>query len=242
LNQRGVIRVGQVLTIRGRSGGVSNNVAVSEYTVRSGDTACEIAERFDIPCSSLIRTNRLGKEGKLAVGQTLKVTSIIGLKAVNGDVNKQQKGWLNTIDTLPEMTLTNTADGVELKALPDETLAHYADWMAARGSGVLRELNGLKKDSEIQPGQKIQLPITSEQTLETFKSRRSEFHQVLIEEFKERFQITDVQSVAIKSGQSLWLIAKKYQTPMWLLMRFNPGLSSNLQPGQKIQIAMIKRK
>lgn len=242
LNRKGAIHIGQVLTIYGRSGGVSENVAVSQYTVRSGDTACEIAERFDIPCSTLIRTNRLGKRGKLAVGQSLKITSIIGLKAVNGDVSEQQKSWLSTVDTLPDISLTTRAGNVTLQVLPDETLAHYADWMGARGSSALRQFNGFKKEAAIEPGQHVKLPITSEQTRGTFESRRSEFHQVLTEEFKEHFRIIDVQTVSIKPGYSLWSISKKYETPMWLLLRFNPGLSAALQPGQVIKVAMIERK
>ncbi len=242
LGTRGVIQVGQVLTIYARSGTTSDNVSVSEYTVRSGDTACEIAERFDVPCASLIRTNRLGKKGRLSVGQRLKIASVVGVDAVNGDVSEQQKVWLNTVDTLPDMMLSVTADGVSLKALPDETLAHYTDWMGERGSAAIRELNGFSGNTVIQPGQSIKLPGVSASALNKFKSRRSEFHQVLTEEFKERFEISDVQVVSIQSGQSLWSIAKKYQNPMWLLMRFNPGLSSDLQPGQQIKVARLKRK
>ncbi len=242
LAANGAIRVGQVLTVYGRSGKASDNVSVSKYTVRPGDTACEIAERFDVPCSVLVRTNRLGKNGKIAVGQSLNITSVIGLKAVTDDATEQQKSWLNTIDKLPDMALETVGNQVSIKALPDETVAHYADWMAERGSGTIRELNGFTKSSVIQPGQSIKLPGASAQTLETFKSRRSEFHQVLTEEFKERFRITDVKSVSITSGQSLWSIAQKYENPMWLLMRFNAGLGSQLKLGQKIKVAMIERK
>ncbi len=242
LGTGGAIQIGQVLTIYGRSGQASDNVSVSEYTVRSGDTACEIAERFDVPCSSLIRTNRLGKKGQLSVGQKLKITSVVGLKAVDGGISEQQKVWLNTVDTPPNMVLSVSAEGVSLKALPNETLAHYADWMGQRGSAAIRELNGFSKNTVIQPGQGITLPAVSASALEKFKSRRSEFHQVLTEEFKERFQISDVQAVSIQSGESLWSIAKKYQNPMWLLMRFNPGLGEDLQPGQQIRVARIERK
>jgi membrane-bound lytic murein transglycosylase D len=242
LGKKGTIRVGQVLTIRGRSVKASENVSVSQYTVRSGDTACEIAERFDVPCFTLIRTNRLGREGEIGVGQVLKITSIVGPKAINGGISEQQKDWLDRVDTPPDMRLITRADDVTLKVLPDETLAHYADWMGARGLGSLRRLNGIKEGAEIRLGQSIKLPIASGATREIFKSRRSEFHQVLTEEFKERFRITNVLPVSIKSGQSLWSIANEYETPMWLLIRFNPDLSSVLQPGQVIDVAMIERK
>lgn len=243
LNGKGTIRVGQVLTIRGRSGEASNNVAVSEYRVRSGDTACEIAERFDIPCSTLIRTNRLGKEARLQVGQVLKITSVVGPEAINAGITAEQKAWLDQADTPPDMSLVSEENAVGLTVLPDETLAHYADWMGARGSAELRQLNGLQSGQEIQPGQRIRLPIDTQQNRDQFSRRRSEFHQVLAEEFKERFRIIDVESVTVRSGQSLWSIAKQYETPMWLLVRFNPELdAARLQPGQTLRVARIESK
>jgi membrane-bound lytic murein transglycosylase D len=242
LGKKARLTVGQVLTIRGRSGKVSNNVSVSQYTVRSGDTACQIAERFDVPCSTLIRTNRLGRGGKIGVGQVLKITSVIGPRSTSSEISAQQKNWLDKVDTPPDMTLIAKAGKLRLTALPDETLAHYADWMGARGSASLRRLNGIKKGTEIQPGQTIVLPLKAGQTLETFKSRRSEFHLVLTEEFKERFTIDGVKTISIQSGQSLWSIARKYETPMWLLIRFNPGLGSVLQTGQQLKVAMISKK
>ncbi len=242
LGRKGKISVGQILLIGGRSSKTSANVTVSKYTVRSGDTACGIAERFDVPCSTLIRTNRLGKKASLRVGQELKIANVVGPAAVSDELDSQQHGWLAKVDALPDMTLITRADHVILKVLPDETLAHYADWMGSRNSGLIRKMNKLAESSEPRLGQSISLPIGSGKTRELFKSRRSEFHQVLTEEFKERFVIKEVKAVKIKSGQSLWTIAQKYETPMWLLIRFNPGLGSALQPGQVIDVALLERK
>lgn len=242
LGRKARLSVGQELIIGGRASGSSKNLAVSKYTVRSGDTACEIAERFDVPCSTVIKENRLGKRASLKIGQVLTISSVVGDHAVNGDTNTQQREWLTRVDTLPDMTLITAADHVTLKVLPNETIAHYADWMGIRNSGGIRSMNNIAEGREPSLGQDVELPIKSAQMRKTFKSRRSEFHQVLTEEFKERFQISNIKSVTIKSGQSLWSIANKYQTPMWLLIRFNPGLSSTLQPGQVIDVALIKRK
>jgi outer membrane protein len=45
--------------------------AEQTYVVIAGDTACEIAEQFSIPCAALIESNRLGNEGLIFVGQRL---------------------------------------------------------------------------------------------------------------------------------------------------------------------------
>jgi len=242
LGSRAKLSIGQQLIIGGRSSSSLENVAVSKYTVRSGDTACGIAERFDVPCSTLIKSNSLGKRAKLQVGQVLKISSVVGDRTVSADASEQQREWLTRVDNLPDMTLITAADHVTLRAMPNETVAHYSDWMGTRNSAVIRSMNGIAEGREPKLGQSMKLPIKSTQMRNTFKSRRSEFHQVLTEEFKERFEIKEIKSVRIKSGQSLWSIANKYQTPMWLLIRFNPGLSSTLQPGQLIDVALIRRK
>ena len=46
------------------------------YVVIAGDTACEIAEQFSIPCAALIEANRLGKDALIFVGQRLALPGI----------------------------------------------------------------------------------------------------------------------------------------------------------------------
>lgn len=43
------------------------------YTVRAGDTACEIAEKFNVSCRSLFALNKLNKKGAIFRGQRLKL-------------------------------------------------------------------------------------------------------------------------------------------------------------------------
>ena len=46
------------------------------YVVIAGDTACEIAEQFSIPCVALIEANRLGKDALIFVGQRLALPGV----------------------------------------------------------------------------------------------------------------------------------------------------------------------
>lgn len=50
-------------------------VAAEAYVVVSGDTACEVAESFSVPCASLIEANQLGADGLIFVGQRLLIPS-----------------------------------------------------------------------------------------------------------------------------------------------------------------------
>jgi membrane-bound lytic murein transglycosylase B len=43
------------------------------YVVRAGDTACQIAEQFEMRCASLFKLNDLNSEGKIYRGQRLKL-------------------------------------------------------------------------------------------------------------------------------------------------------------------------
>lgn len=49
------------------------SAAQNVYLVRAGDTACQIAERFSVPCSKLAKLNNLNKRGTIYRGQQLKL-------------------------------------------------------------------------------------------------------------------------------------------------------------------------
>ena len=49
----------------------------SAYVVVAGDTVCEIAEQFSIPCAALIEINQLGKDALILVGQRLVLPSTV---------------------------------------------------------------------------------------------------------------------------------------------------------------------
>ncbi len=51
----------------------SRTLADQEYTVVAGDTACEIAQKFSVPCKSIIDLNKLGDDGLIVVGQRLQI-------------------------------------------------------------------------------------------------------------------------------------------------------------------------
>lgn len=80
LGRRALIRVGQKLDIPGKAKPTtSQRVASAEdgyYTVRRGDTACEIARSFKINCRELIRSNGLGTRAIIHIGQKLRIPGL----------------------------------------------------------------------------------------------------------------------------------------------------------------------
>ena len=65
-----VVLIGLVLTA-GRAGGSEDLI----YTVQTGDTPCEIAQKFGMSCTVLLEANGLGTDPIIYPGQVLTVTA-----------------------------------------------------------------------------------------------------------------------------------------------------------------------
>lgn len=71
-----VVRVGEKLIIRTGSTASTSTVAraaVRTHTVKRGETAGVIAERYHVGLSALIQVNKLGRNGTIRVGQKLRI-------------------------------------------------------------------------------------------------------------------------------------------------------------------------
>ncbi len=245
LGRKGKILVGQKLRIPGvqLAASSSNFVATAKatrYKVRRGDTLCQIAARFDLACSKLRRENKLNKKGLIKVGQMLKIPSGSSLLAASS-TSASQLQWANRIDNLGEIKVRTSNGRQSIKVLPNETLGHYSDWLGIRNTSGMRRLNGLSTSSVIGLGEKIIFPRVSSQRIIQFESRRSEYHQVLSEEFKDRFILEGEKTIRVKQGQSLGAIANKHDVPLWLLLRFNPQVGT-LRVGQELTVPIINEK
>tara|TARA_B100000029_G_scaffold513873_1_gene614766 strand:+ start:371 stop:817 length:447 start_codon:yes stop_codon:yes gene_type:complete len=81
LNKQGLIFPGQKLQILGsmrtRDAVISDNrrTVNIEHIVRRGDTICEVAERYAIPCKQLMTSNGLHSQSVIYIGQVLRVST-----------------------------------------------------------------------------------------------------------------------------------------------------------------------
>lgn len=76
LPSNGAIRAGQKLTIPGSAtnpAGTAASSAPRVHVVRAGETVGEIAQRYSVPQSRLIRENKLGSRAMIRVGQRLTI-------------------------------------------------------------------------------------------------------------------------------------------------------------------------
>ena len=80
--------------------------AQNQYTVQPGDTACEIAERFEVRCADLMALNSLDENDVIYPGQSLKITSE---PAVESDTEESQ--------TLAATVATDASDTTDSETL-----------------------------------------------------------------------------------------------------------------------------
>ncbi|MBT5887455.1 MAG: LysM peptidoglycan-binding domain-containing protein [Acidiferrobacteraceae bacterium] len=124
---------------------------------------------------------------------------------------------------------------------PEETLGHYSDWLRLGGVKKLRELNGYDSTRVLASGDALLLPVTGLDQQHSFERRREEYHRVLVEEFKENFEVTGTEAYTVRPGDSLWMLAHEFELPIWVITRFNPGLRAGPpRAGEDLQIPRIR--
>ncbi|GIS91602.1 MAG: hypothetical protein CM1200mP20_16430 [Pseudomonadota bacterium] len=107
----------------------------------------------------------------------------------------------------------------------NETLGHYSDWLKLLGVlGPIRRLNGNQETRTLEIGDALLLPITGQTQRSEFEQRRQEYHRVLVEEFKEHFEIVEVRRYTVRGGDSVWRLARDFDLPLWMITRYNPKL------------------
>ena len=77
---------------------VHDKNSATTYIVRAGDTACQIAERFSMPCKTLFRLNKLNSKGDIFRGQQLKVNTVKSKSTTAGSASKKGKWEVGKVD------------------------------------------------------------------------------------------------------------------------------------------------
>lgn len=134
LGRRALIRVGQKLDIPGKPKPTTEQRVASAqdgyYTVRPGDTACEIASSLEVNCRELLRVNGLGSRGIIHIGQKLRI---------------------------PGMTQLAAADTSYYTVRAGDTACGIAGAFKVACRDLIR-VNGLGSQAVIRPGQKLRIP------------------------------------------------------------------------------------
>ena len=130
----------------------------------------------------------------------------------------------NEVDLTVQNRTKNKSKQYFIYVKPDETVGHYSDWLGLASTASIRRLNGLQYSAVLHMGQILKLPISKPSVVDKFEQLRQEFHRVLVEQFKEHYEIVGVKPYRVRPGDSVWKVAIKQQLPIWVVTSFNPEL------------------
>jgi len=210
IGKRGVIKIGQRIKVPG-AGSTSKSDFV---TVKKGDTACAIARRMGVDCGDLLRANGLNRKSTLRIKQKLYRPGVTReLTAVTPSAGENAPAPVVVSGETPGDRFTAPLDSdIDLRARyekfrgklswvitvePEETLGHFADWLDSGFAKEVRRVNNIKSGRGIRAGQRLRLPIKTDGQKAQFQQRRSEYHRVLAEEFKEHFAVVSTKEYRV---------------------------------------------
>ena len=142
-----------------------------------------------------------------------------------------------------ESTLSASSDQAQIRVSVDETIGHYADWLAIP-SARIRLLNGLRPNAAIRIGQRLALPVEGQGSLDRFAQARLEYHMALEEDFYSQYKVADVRKHDIRRGENLWDLCNGDDAiPLWLFKKYNKGADlTKLKPGVSVWIPVVVEK
>ncbi|MCB2213512.1 LysM peptidoglycan-binding domain-containing protein [bacterium] len=227
LSKYSTIRPGQKLVVYGGTKPAASKITATAdrtdpsgrpvYTVRSGDTLTEIADRHSVGLSKVLAWNGLSTRSVIHPGQ----------KLIVGDANAAvasasgSSGSTQAVQPAPEsgeQAGTATGGTREYRVRSGDTL-----WDIAMASGItvsqLRSLNGLNSRSMIRPGQVLKVPES--QALASTTASADESETVYL----------------VRKGDTLWEIAKQFDVSVNDLKSWNNIRDARgLKPGEKLVI------
>ncbi len=137
-------------------------------------------------------------------------------------------------------TKTEERHGV-ISVLPEETLAHYAEWAGVSTRDIMR-LNKWRRP-RLQLWGAVKIPL-DKAGADVFERRRIEFHQSLYKDFFGSHNVTEVDDRVLHRGQTAWTIWNgQREVPLWLISLYNEGKQLNrLQAGDILRVPVVEKK
>lgn len=220
-----------------------------EYIVKSGDTVYGISKQFGVEAIEISKLNNL-YSSNIQVGQVLKIPNKQGTNpnglftytVKKGDslysIARVYETTVNEIIKLNHLTNTNLSIGQQL-SIPETdfsvtTKPNYTTYTVKKGDTLYSISNkygipvntlivdNALKNTTLSIGQVLNIRIPSTTTV--------------LECYGEDYTPSNQTTYIVKSGDSLYSIAKKYNTSVDNIKRKNNLTTNNLSIGQKLII------
>ena len=238
----GVVIVNAARTER-KSGSGDGGSKIVEYTIEAGDTLSGIAWKYHSSVKAIEKLNGLSPDVLLRPGRRLKIPLPSQKHEENGAKSSDKKD-------------RKVHDGEKVYTVKaGDTLSQIAEKHGTSVAEMLR-VNGMKKDALIRIGQKLKIPPGLSSGLSGEKKSRRKItvskspHQeegsskkqkrikrIKSDTAKESTDAVNENEYVVKSGDTLFSIARKYRSSLKALMTLN-GLAPTdiIKPGQVLKI------
>jgi membrane-bound lytic murein transglycosylase D len=178
------------------------------YRVRNGDSLWTIARRHNVRVRDLTRWNGISSRSVIRPGQRLVIWK------------RKPYGANVTAAALPRKDDSSQRADSAYVVTRGDTLSHIAKWHRT-SVDKLASLNDLEPGQVLYPGQKIRLPGTQKVSISAAEKDVP----------KRKIQYT------VRSGDSLWLIGRRFNVSVTRLRQWNNlPRRALLQPGQKLDL------
>lgn len=220
------------------------------YTVKKGDTLYGISNQFGVSVVDLKNLNNL-KDNNLKIGQVLKISqssgtnpdSTINYIVKKGDslysIARVYKTTVQEIQKLNNLKSNALSIGQELK-IPENyvndasaNLPTYINYTVKKGDSLysIAKRYGITTDTIIKDNALKNNLLSIGQNLKI----RTKEDSIVEECFGNESSDKNIEYI-VKKGDSLYSIAKKYNTDVSTIMKNNNLKSSNLSIGQILKI------
>ena len=250
-----------------RSAETPDDMQFVKYQIKSGDTLSTIAERNNVSLSKLRKWNNLNNKSRIVAGKTLKIykpgktttengyhlvksgDTLIGISKKHKVTTKQLMDWNNlknpkelkagkkikiadkTNEKKPTSNSATYAGKSTHVLKKGETLSHVADKYNISSEKIMA-WNNINDPHRVRAGQKLIIKTSGNLEQTTIDKPTIKKSSIA-----ENTPNTDISSHKMKSGESLYSIAKKYNVSVSDLKTWNNiDNPKKLRPGKIIKI------
>ncbi len=207
------LKQGEKLYVPNSSNNSSSSKKIETYTIKSGDTLSEIAERQAMPLAELYSINGINQSHVLKVGEKIKVYA----KSSNSS---------SSASSSSSSTSSNSKKIETYTIKSGDTLSEIAE-RQAMPLAELYSINGINQNHVLKVGEKIKVYAKSSNSSSSASSSSSNTSS----------NSKKIETYTIKSGDTLSEIAERQAMPLAELYSIN-GINQShvLKVGEKIKV------
>jgi membrane-bound lytic murein transglycosylase D len=190
-----------------------------QYKVQKGDKLGQIARNFGLSVADIQAANSL-RGTKLSVGQVLVIPMQAGAKSPKKQVSSSPSPIAaNAPPDVPEKIIDGHARFYIVRR--GDNLSSISRRFGISSQNIMTWNNML--NNKVKIGQKIYLqdPLKKQEKVTAVAKDNS---------------TASVLSYVVKSGDSLWDIARNHEVTVQQLLEWNPGIDKKIVPGMKIRV------